>query len=181
MDFSEGVLFDPGYSKFALPFSPNIDAGYNMLLSIKSPHQRKFKFQILYPQFLKLLENTVNFYLGCLLWATFISRNFLNDPKEILENNFLGRDVEKLKKDCQYYLGKNCNIPNDWVNILFVYKDFLIMNNYLVDAQNTSDIKLPQAIKNISSNDLTLILEKIESVLQLGDLSKLIEAKDFIL
>lgn len=197
MDFSEGVLFDPGYSKFALPFSPNIDAGYNMLLSIKSPHQRKFKFQILYPQFLKLLENTVNFYLGCLLWATFISRNFLNDPKEILENNFLGRDVneedmlfeinyaisyvEKLKKDCQYYLGKNCNIPSDWVNILLVYKDFLIMNNYLVDAQNTSDIKLPQTIKTTSSNDLNLILEKIESVLQLGDLSKLIEAKDFIL
>ena len=46
MDFSEGVLFDPGYSKFALPFSPNIDAGYNMLLSIKSPHQRKFKSSI---------------------------------------------------------------------------------------------------------------------------------------
>lgn len=197
MEFSKGVLFDPGYSKFALPFSPNIDAGYNMLLSIKSPHQRKFKFQILYPQFLKLLENTVAFYLGCLLWATFISRNFADDSKEILDNNFLGKAVneedmlyeinyaisyvEKLKKDCKYYLGKNCNIPTEWIDILVVYKEFLILNNYLVDAKFTSDIKLPESIKTTNIDDLNRILEKIESSLQSGDLSSLIDAKDFIL
>jgi len=196
MDFSKGVLFDPGYSKYALPFSPNIDAGYNMLLSIKSPHQRKFKFQILYPQFLKLLENTVSFYLGCLLWATFISRNFAATPKEILENNFLNKDineedmqfeinyainyVEKLKKDCKYYLGKNCNIPMDWVKILSTYKEFLVLNNYLINARTTSDVKLPKSLKNTNSDDLDLILDKIQKVLESGDLSQLLEAKGFI-
>ena len=76
MDFSRGVLFDPGYSKYTLAFSQNIDAAYNVLFSIKSPHQRKFKFQLVYPQLLKLLEHTVSFYLGCLLWATFITNKF---------------------------------------------------------------------------------------------------------
>ena len=117
MDFSKGVLFDPGYSKYTLPFSSNIDAAYNMLFTIKSPHQRKFKFQMLYPQLLKLLEHTVSFYLGCLLWASFISNNFADEPKDIIENSYIGKTVkedemlfevnyaisyiEKLKKDCK--------------------------------------------------------------------------------
>lgn len=196
MDFSKGVLFDPGYSKFALPFSPNIDAGYNMLLSIKAPHQRKFKFQILYPQFLKLLENSVAFYLGCLLWATFITRNFSSEPKDILDNNFLGREVveddmlfeinyainyvEKLKKDCKYYLGKTCNIPTEWVKILAVYKEFLILNNYLVNTKSTADINLPASLKETNTDNLESILNIIESALKSGDLTKLFDAKDLI-
>ena len=126
MDFSKGVLFDPGYSKYTLAFSQNIDAAYNVLFSMKALHQRKFKFQMVYPQLLKLLEHTVSFYLGCLLWAAYIKQSFENEPKEILDNDYLGKTVneeqllfevnyaisyiEKLKKDCKYQLshtGKN--------------------------------------------------------------------------
>lgn len=197
MDFSKGVLFDPGYSKFALPFSQNIDAAYNMLLSIKIPHQRKFKFQILYPQLLKLLENTVSFYLGCLLWATFISRNFKNTPQNILDNCYIGQEVEeekmlfevnyainyieKLKKDCKYYLGKNCNIPNEWTNILTIYKDFLKQNRFLVDTKTTADIKLPETIIATTQEDLDSILIKINEVVTTGNLPALFEIKNLII
>lgn len=197
MDFSKGVSFDPGYSKYTLPFAQNIDAAYNMLFSIKAPHQRKFKFQILYPQLLKLLEQTVAFYLGCLLWATFISRNFSENPKDIVDNPYIGIDVneddmlyevnysinyiDKLKKDCNYYLSKNCNIPDSWLRILSLYKEFLVINNYLVTAKTTADIKIPGLIKSTDGSDLNLILEKIKFVVNNGDLKDLFSVKDLIL
>ena len=197
MDFSKGVLFDPGYSKHVLAFAPNIDAAYSILLSSPSGHQRKFKFQMIYPQMLKILENTVCFYLGCLLWATFITQNFENEPKEILDNCYLDREVEeesmlyevnyaiehleKLPKDCKYYTNKPCNISNEWKEILLTYKDFLKSNNFLVKAKSTADIALPEKIKkNISKEDLNTILETIENVVITGDLKKLMEIKSLI-
>lgn len=197
MDFSKGVLFDPGYSKYTLPFSQNIDAAYNVLFSIKAPHQRKFKFQILYPQLLKLLEHTVSFYLGCLLWAAFISQNFYKDPKDILENSFDGAEVkeeemlfevnyainyiEKLKKDCKYYLGKNCNLPEDWSQVMNIYKEFLTMNDFLVNAKTTADIKLPDEIKKLSEDELKTVLDTIENVVSTGELKNLFKVKKLII
>ena len=197
MDFSKGVLFDPGYSKYTLAFSQNIDAAYNVLFSMKALHQRKFKFQMVYPQLLKLLEHTVSFYLGCLLWAAYIKQSFENEPKEILDNDYLGKTVneeqllfevnyaisyiEKLKKDCKYYLGKTCNIPEDWTYVLNVYKEFLTANNYLTQAKMTSDILLPKQIKKIESSDLEKVLSIIEEVTKTGELKDLFKAKKYIL
>ncbi len=197
MDFSKGVLFDPGYSKYTLPFSQNIDAAYNMILSIKAPYQRKFKFQMVYPQLLKLLEHTISFYLGCLLWATFISKNFKDNPKEILDNHYIGQKIkedemlfevnyaigyiEKLKKDCKYYLGKTCNLPDDWMQIMQLYKEFLMVNEFLVDAKSSADIKLPLAIKEPSQDDLNKILEQIELVVKSGELKELFKVKKLII
>lgn len=197
MDFSNGVLFDPGYSKYTLPFSQNIDAAYNMILSIKAPHQRKFKFQMVYPQLLKLLEHTISFYLGCLLWATFISKNFKDNPKEILDNHYIGQKIkedemlfevnyaigyiEKLKKDCKYYLGKTCNLPDDWMQIMQIYKEFLMVNEFLVEAKSSADIKLPLAIKEPSQDDLNKILEQIELVVKSGELKELFKVKKLII
>ncbi len=197
MDFSKGVLFDPGYSKFIIPFSPNIDAAHNMLFSIKAPHQRKFKFRTMYPQLLKLLEQNVSFYLGCLLWAVFITQNFKDSPKEILNNSFIGKSVneeemlfevnyainyiDKLKKDCLYYLGTKCNLPEDWTEVMTVYKEFLTINNFLVNAATTADIKIPEQIKIPSKEELSKILETIETVLKTGELKELFKVKNFIL
>lgn len=198
MDFSKGVLFDPGYSKYILAFAPNIDAAYNVLFATQSQHQRKFKFQMIYPQLLKLLENTVAFYLGCLLWATFISKNFAESPKDILDNDYLGREVneesmlyevnyaisyiEKIQKDCKYYLGKTCVISPTWSQILNTYKEFLTINNFLVDAKSTSDIKLPSDIsQNIDKESLDTILDKIEQVVHNGELKELFKIQDLIL
>lgn len=196
MDFSKGVLFDPGYSKYTLAFAPNIDAAYNVIFSMKAAHQRKFKFQMVYPQLLKLLEHTVSFYLGCLLWAAYITKTFKDDPKDVLDNDYFGQKVDdekmlfevnyatsyidKLKKDCRYYLGKNCNLPDDWAQVMNVYKEFLTMNNFLVDVKTTADIKLPAEIKDVSKEDLQKILEQIETVVSSGDLKDLFKVKKII-
>jgi hypothetical protein len=197
MDFSKGVLFDPGYSKYTLAFSLNIDAAYNMIFSIKAFNQRKTKFKIIYPQLLKLFEQTVSFYLGCLLWATFISKNFANEPKEIIGNDYIGQEIdeekmlyevnyiisyfEKLKKDCKYYLGKECNLPQEWLTIMETYKEFLTMNDFLVNAKTTMDIKLPTTIKNVENQELETILLQIKDVVENGKLNKLFEVKNLIL
>lgn len=196
MDFSKGVLFDPGYSKYTLPFSPNIDAAYKMIFSMKSQNQRKFKFRLLYPQLLKLLEHTISFYLGCLLWASYISQQFKNDPKAILDNNYLGQTVneeemlfevnyvisyiEKLKKDCMYYLNKTCNLPENWLQIMTVYKEFFTMNEFLVNSKTTSDIKLPATIKELSQEDRNTILAIIETVVATGELKELFKVQELI-
>lgn len=168
-----------------------------MILSIKAPHQRKFKFQMVYPQLLKLLEHTISFYLGCLLWATFISKNFKDNPKEILDNHYIGQKIkedemlfevnyaigyiEKLKKDCKYYLGKTCNLPDDWMQIMQIYKEFLMVNEFLVEAKSSADIKLPLAIKEPSQDDLNKILEQIELVVKSGELKELFKVKKLII
>ena len=196
MDFSQGVLFDPGYSKYTLPFSANIDAAYKMIFSMKSQNQRKFKFRTLYPQLLKLLEHTISFYLGCLLWASYISQQFKNEPKDILDNNYIGQTVneeemlfevnyvinyiDKLKKDCKYYLNTTCNLPDSWSQIMTVYKEFLTMNKFLVNAKTTSDILLPSIIKELSQEDRDNIVSNIENVVNSGKLTDLFQVKDLI-
>ena len=196
MDFSQGVLFDPGYSKYTLPFSANIDAAYKMIFSLKSQNQRKFKFRLLYPQLLKLLEHTISFYLGCLLWASYISQQFKNDPKDILDNNYIGQTVneeemlyevnyvisyiEKLKKDCKYYLNTTCNLPDNWLQVMTVYKEFLTMNKFLVNAKTTADILLPSMIKELSQEDRDNIVSNIENVINTGELKELFKVKELI-
>ena len=163
---------------------------------MKSQNQRKYKFRTLYPQLLKLLEHTISFYLGCLLWATYISQQFKNEPKDILDNNYIGQTVneeeilfevnyvinfiDKLKKDCKYYLNTTCNLPDSWSQIMTVYKDFLTMNNFLVNAKTTSDILLPAKIKKLSQENLNTILSNIEIVIQTGELKDLFQIKDLI-
>lgn len=196
MDFSKGVLFDPGYAKYTVPFAQNIDAAYNMLFSLKAMHQRKFKFRILYPQLLRLLENTVYFYLGCLFWATFIKKNFNNEPKTILDNYYLDKEIdeetllyevnyvlnyiEKLKKDCKFYLSTECNIPQDWTQIVEIYKEFLTINKFLTNARTTDALILPSQIKDLSQNDLDSILNVIDDVVKTGEFRKLFEIKSLI-
>ena len=152
---------------------------------------------MVYPQLLKLLEHTISFYLGCLLWATFISKNFKDNPKEILDNHYIGQKIkedemlfevnyaigyiEKLKKDCKYYLGKTCNLPDDWMQIMQLYKEFLMVNEFLVDAKSSADIKLPLAIKEPSQDDLNKILEQIELVVKSGELKELFKVKKLII
>jgi hypothetical protein len=144
-----------------------------------------------------LFEQTVSFYLGCLRWATFISKNFANESKEIIVNDYIGQEIdeekmlyevnyiisyfEKLKKDCKYYLGKECNLPQEWLTIMETYKEFLTMNDFLVNAKTTMDIKLPTTIKNVENQELETILLQIKDVVENGKLNKLFEVKNLIL
>lgn len=191
------VPFDPGFSEHAVIFTPNIESAYNILNSIPALHQKKFQFKMFYPQILKLVDITIAFYLGCLLWASYISKKYKNAPRRIEGNSYLGKNVkaddalheidyiinylEQFEKDCKYYLGKAKDLKPEWIEIINVYKEFLIENEFLTKAQTTSDIKLPSKIKDILEDDLEKIFLQIEQAISSAQLEKLYEVKNLIL
>ena len=61
------------------------------------------------------------------------------------------------------------------------YKEFLTMNDFLVNAKTTMDIKLPTTIKNVENQELETILLQIKDVVENGKLNKLFEVKNLIL
>ena len=191
------VPFDPGFSEHAVIFTPNIESAYNILNSIPALHQKKFQFKMFYPQILKLVDSTIAFYLGCLLWASYISKKYKNAPRRIEGNSYLGKNVKaddalheidyiinylgQFEKDCKYYLGKAKDLKPEWIEIINVYKEFLIENEFLTKAQTTSDIKLPSKIKDILEDDLEKIFLQIEQAISSAQLEKLYEVKNLIL
>ena len=197
MDFTKGVPFDPGYCAHTYIFSESLDYFGQILGSIKQFNRKKSQFNILRPKLVKLFENSTAFYLGCLLWASFIKFNFADSPKEILNNAFYGKktvdeDVfyeidsllnyfEKYPKDCAYYTGKPANFPEQWFDILKNYKEFLIINENFEKVRTTADLKLPNSLKTPTKQELELILTKIESVTKSGKLEELLEIKGLIL
>ena len=197
MDFEHGVPFDPGYSAHTYVFSDCLESFNAFLGTIKQFNRKKVQFQMQRQKLCKLFENSTAFYLGCLLWAAFIKFNFKSEPKEILNNAFFGQEVpdedvfyeinallayyEKYPKDCAYYTGKSEEFPKEWLEIFTVYKDFLTINKNFKEVKNTSQIELPEAIKEPAKPELARILEKIETVTKSGRLEELFEIKELIL
>lgn len=191
MDFEKGVPFDPGYSQHTYVFSEHIESIYNIMKSIKAPHQKRFQFKVFQPKITSLFQNSAAFYLGCLLWATFIKQNFKDSPKEILDNHFYGREMKdekenfveevdflidycgQFEKDCKYYLGKNEKLPSNWTRVLLLYKDFLTINENFNAVKTTADLKLPAPIKELSKEDLEIVYKTINSVTKSGRLEGL--------
>ena len=196
MDFTNGVPFDPGYSPHTYVFSESLDSFSQILASIKQFSRKKTQFSMLRPKLVKLFENSTAFYLGCLLWAAFIKFNFEDSPKEILNNAFYGQKIpdedvfyeidsllgyyEKYPKDCAYYTGKTGSFPAQWLEILKIYREFLIVNKNFENVKITSDINLPKSLKKPTKTELEQILMKIEAVTQSGNLEDLFEIKGLI-
>ena len=112
MNFDNGAQFDPGFVQHMSAFVPNIEYVYAGLDRVKNFTQKKNQFKMYYPKIQTLLKNYLGFYLGCILWATYISQL---DEKPILNNLCFGGEyseketlsevefikdyIEQLKKD----------------------------------------------------------------------------------
>lgn len=162
------VLFDPGFAPLVYSFSENITAIETLMRNIKLPNQRRFRFQSFQPQIIALTQNSVAFYLGCLMWAKYIKEVC---PQAEIENNpFYGVDLKsqniqeeefykevdllisylnKYPKDCKFYLGKEQKFPENWLEIAEIYKDFLALNQSFIKTKYVNDLKLPQNINKI--------------------------------
>lgn len=166
------ALFDPGFAPFVYSFSDNILAINQVLASVKSPQQRKFKFKMLQPQIISLVENNISFYLGCLMWAKYL-KDELKD-KEIVGNSFLGFDFEaahitedkfcedinlliayfdRYVKDTKFYLGKESQLSDKWLEIATIYKEFLLLNKSFVKTALTNDLILPENISQVVADN----------------------------
>lgn len=186
MNFDNGAQFDPGFVQHMSAFVPNIEYIYAGLNRLKNFTLKKNQFKMYYPKIQSLLKNYLGFYLGCILWAAYISQL---DEKPILNNLCFGGEyseketlsevdfimdyIEQLKKDVKYYTGQDFTIDENSINILNAYREFLIANKGFVETKTTKDIKLPTNLKTPSDKDLEEILSGIEKVIDNGKLYEL--------
>ncbi len=186
MNFDNGAQFDPGFVQHMSAFVPNIEYVYAGLNRLKNFTLKKNQFKMYYPKIQSLLKNYLGFYLGCILWAAYISQL---DEKPILNNLCFGGEyseketlsevdfildyIEQLKKDVKYYTGQDFTIDENSINILNAYREFLIANKGFVETKTTKDIKLPANLKTPSEKDLEEILSGIEKVIDNGKLYEL--------
>ena len=194
IDTKDGVHFDPGFIQHISAFEPNIEYVYNTLNSCRNFNQKKMQFKMFYPKIQSLLKNYLGFYLGCILWAVYISnldeKPILNNlcfggdysENDILEEvDFIEKYIEQLKKDVKYYTGQNFSFDEKNLEILKVYKEFLKANKGFVETKTTKDIKLPTNLKKPSEKDLEEILSGIEKVIDDGKLYELFPLAEKVL
>ena len=189
------ALFDPGFAPLVYSFTDNITAINQVMRSVKNPNQRKFKFQMIQPQILTILENNIAFYLGCLMWARYVKDELPN--QKIVGNSFLGIDAEsinlteeifcsevnliieyfeKYKKDCKFYLGKEFSLNAKWLKIAKIYKEFLLLNKSFVNTELTTDLLLPENLSEVVIFDNSTNKELITKAIEQKKLSILLDS-----
>lgn len=187
---SEDLEFDPGFAPYILAFRGTVEYLYMDINRFKNLSQRKMKFRQYYKKFLELFNNNLGFYVGCLMWAAYIKTQ---PEQDILNNNCLGGEYNKeenvsdvdfmikflelLPKDMKYFLGMNYEINPEDLKILEMYKEFLTINKGFVNSKKNTDILLPSGMKTDGADSFK---DKIDEVLKIEDLSKLLEYKDLI-
>ena len=115
------VLFDPGYAPLVIDSIGQIGYTYYVFSAVPNVKIKKINFLQTLKKIDALLKTNVSFYLGCLLWASYISQF---DDCEIEGNKLLGEECSEeeytseinflidfvsnqLPRDSKYYSGKN--------------------------------------------------------------------------
>ena len=164
-----------------------IYAFFDRLDNLITLHQRK------YEKLRNLKKFFVGFCLGSMLWATYIKslgdlkiegnpcyQDTFNKEETCSEIDFSIEYFNQLKKDAKYYLGQDFNINPKYIEILELYREFLLNNMNFVNTVSTKDLKLPESFKAPSSHELEQIHSKIEEVIKSGNLTDLLEVFDFV-
>lgn len=189
------VAFDPGYGQHLTSFINNIEYMYSEVNKFKNLGQKRFKFKTFYPQILTLIEQNIAFYLGCMLWATYVVSQKgceltgnhclgqeYNEELELQEINYMSEFVKWFGKDTKYYLNIGYELDKEKQEIIDIYKEFAKMNEGFVNAKTADDIKLPKRVGVSKENDIDKIYEVItKEVVPTGDFNKLYALKDLII
>ena len=186
----KGLEFDPGFAPYIMAFRGTVEYLYMDINRFKNLSQRKMKFRQYYKKFLELFINNLGFYVGCLMWAAYIktqpeqdilNNNCLdgeyNEEENVSDVDFMIKFLELLPKDMKYFLGMNYEINPEDLKILEMYKEFLTINKGFVNSKKNTDILLPSGMKTDGAENFK---DKIDEVLKIEDLSKLLEYKDLI-
>lgn len=192
MNFDDGVQFDPGFVAHITAFVPNIEYVYGSLDRYKNFGQKKAQFKMFLPKLTSLIDDYVAFYTGCMLWAASIKtlkgkpvlNNFCcgaeyNEAETVSEVDFVKNFYEHFPKDVKYYTGKDFTLEDKKFDILKNYREFLIANKGFTGVKTTDDIKLPPNFKEIKDADK--IFNKIEEVIESGNLTELYELYETVL
>lgn len=181
----KGLEFDPGFAPYLMDFSSTIEYLYMDINRFKNFGQKKMKFLQYHKKMLQVLNNSIGFYIGCLMWASYIK----TEPKqEILSNHCFGKEynesantaetqyilkfLEMYPRDMKYFLAQNYTFDENIINLVKVYEEFLVINKGFVESKYNKDIKIPETVKTTDAKNYK---EEIEKVLKTNDLSNLIE------
>ncbi len=186
-----GVLFDPGIGALTDHFVENAYMVEDALANIKSFHAKKAKYQFYYQQLVKSFEKNIAFYNACLMWAFYIANNFKEQPKEILNNLFYGRKIEKeeflydvdllinyfelFDKNSKYYFNKKFEINENYKKIAQAYRKFLELNDNFTKAKTTNDLKLPEEIIDFSKDVGDKVFELLNETIDEKNILKALE------
>ncbi|DAB08125.1 TPA: hypothetical protein CPT95_06890 [Candidatus Gastranaerophilales bacterium HUM_15] len=186
----KGLEFDPGFAPYIMAFRGTVEYLYMDINRFKNLSQRKMKFRQYYKKFLELFNNNLGFYVGCLMWAAYIktqpeqdilNNNCLdgeyNEEENVSDVDFMIKFLELLPKDMKYFLGMDYEINPEDLKILEMYKEFLTINKGFVNSKKNTDILLPSGMKTDGAENFK---DRIDEVLKIEDLSKLLEYKDLI-
>ena len=180
-----GLQFDPGFGPYILAFSGTVEYLYMDINRFKNFSQKKMKFMQYHKKFIEMLNNNLGFYIGCLMWASYI----LTQPKQkILSNHCFGAEyneeanisdtqfmlkfVELFPKEMKHFLNKDFSFDEKIIELLKAYEEFLVINKGFVASEYNTDIKLPASIKTTNAEEYKA---QIEEVLKTEDLSKFLE------
>lgn len=188
---TETIAFDPGIGKLVVDFNDFLNKVYSQLYVSHTIHAKKAKFKLYSGKIYKYMRNNIAFYMGCLLWAYYIVKENNNTPKTIDGNifsnltekqiqdydfleqiNFLESYFDQYTKDIMFYTGQKIQIPNKWIEIIKLYKEFIILNNGFIATKMTSDLMLPERLKNTEFN--FNIKSKIDEAINKKDLEILL-------
>lgn len=183
------VLFDPGYASVVMDAIGQVGYIYYTFSAIPNLKLKKLNFPSTLAKIEKYLKTNIAFYLGCILWASYIS-GFENC--EIEGNKLLGENCEeaeytneinflidlienKLQRDSKYFLGKDYKTNEKYIPILKAYREFLISNKGFCNCSNTSQIILPNNIKKLNKEELDNINSKIQTAIKNKNIDTLLD------
>ena len=100
-----------------------------------------------------------------------------DEEANISDTEFMIKFLELFPKDMKYFLGENYETDKCNMQILEMYKEFLIINKGFVESKKNTDILLPKEMKTEKAETFK---EIIDNVIKSEDLSKLVEYKGLV-
>ena len=194
MDDNKKIKFDPGYAPIVINSLGQVGYSYYVFSAIPNVKLKRMNFSHTLRKIEGFLRTNVAFYLGCLLWASYIKKfdDYELEGNQLLgeecseeeytsEINFLIDTIEnQLPRDSKYYLNKLYFADEKYLPILKAYKEFLILNNGFVSCSKTSQIMLPDSIKKLNEKELNLVNEKIQKAINDKEIEQLFDCYNLI-
>ena len=68
------ILFDPGYAPIVMNALGQVGYNYYVFCAISDVKLKRLNFKTMLEKFERFLKTNVAFYLGCLMWASYIKQ-----------------------------------------------------------------------------------------------------------
>ena len=195
MKYENTILFDPGYAPLVIDSIGQVGYTYYMFSAVPDVKLKRLNFLHVFNKLQKLLKTNISFYLGCLMWASYIKKF---DNYKIEGNKLFGEDCKEeeytgeidflidfienqMPRDCKYYQNRKYIPDEKYLPVLKTYREFLVLNNGFVKCENTNQIVLPKNIKDLTDIEKEKINEKIQLALSNKNIDELLESYNLLM